>query len=467
MPKPPVKKVPKTPISKPIEKQEAQFEFGTKPVTALTSRQRLGHPMAADYNIPSMSKPSTPSTPKPRPLIESPFPVFWVEVFDTAHQKWFPVDPLVTESHSKPKVFEPPASDRENALSYVLAFEEDGTARDVTKRYAKAYNAKTRKQRVESTHQGDRWWRKAMRPYRRGFTTDADQIEDTELAAAEAREPMPKNITDFKDHPYYALERHLKRNEVLVSTKECGKVAAGRDASKPGGKKLESVFRRKDVKVARSADKWYRLGRDIKIGEIPIKTVEPKKRVDAEDVGEEDRAGTNLYTEEQTELYIAPPVVDGRVPRNTFGNIDVYVPSMVPAGGVHVLEDEAVMAARILGIDYSPALTGFKFKGRHGTPVLKGCVVAEENKEAVDAVVEGIRDEVVKAEDEARTLRALSVWKKFLIGLRIKERVDGYADPNEDEFDEAGEEGGAMDLDSEVSDEYVDDDFGGGGFMVE
>jgi len=286
-----------------------------------------------------MSTPARiPPKPKRKVIQESPYPVFWVEVFDEAHQKWFPVDPLVTETIAKPRVFEPPSNDRENSMSYVIAFEEEGCARDVTKRYTKAYNAKTRKNRVESTPGGERWWRRTMRNYARGWTSDVDQIEDTELASTEAREPMPKNIADFKDHPYYALERHLRRNEVLVRNQAIGRIAAGRDLASPGGKKMENVYRRRDVKVARSADAWYRLGRDVKMGEQPVKTVAPKARPGDEDVGDEpdERAGTNLYTEEQTELYVSPPVVNGRVPKNSFGNLDIFVPSMVPKGGVHI-----------------------------------------------------------------------------------------------------------------------------------
>ena len=302
-------------------------------------RRHLGHPNAADYHLPEMSTPArTPPIPKKRVIRESPYPIFWVEVLDEAHQKWLPVDPLVTETVAKPRAFEPPASDQENNMSYVIAFEEEGCARDVTRRYTKAYNAKTRRNRVESTTGGEKWWRQAMRPYRRGFSSDIDQIEDTELASAEAREPMPKSIQDFKEHPYYALERHLRRNEVLVSTREVGKVAAGRDPRTPGGKRLESIYRRKDVKIARSADAWYRLGREIKIGEQPVKIVIAKRKSDGDDVGDEaeERAGTNLYTEDQTELYIPPPVVNGRVPKNSFGNLDVFVPTMVPEGGIHL-----------------------------------------------------------------------------------------------------------------------------------
>jgi xeroderma pigmentosum group C-complementing protein len=315
-------------------------EIGTN-VTGMYSnpRRRLGHPNAADYALPQFNvSPKAPAKPKKKPIVESPFPVFWVEILDEAHQMWLPIDPLVTDSIAKPRVFEPPMSDRENSMSYVIAFEDSGSARDVTKRYTKAFNAKTRKTRIESTPKGEKWWKRTIKSYDRGWKSDLDQIEDIELSKAEAREPMPKNIIDFKDHPIYALERHLKRNEVLVATQESGKVAAGRDSKLPGGKKMESVYRRRDVKIARSGDAWYRLGRDIKLGEQPVKTVPAKRRPDEMDVVEEfdDRPGTNLYTEDQTELYKAPPIVNGRVPRNAFGNIDIYVPSMVPKGGIHV-----------------------------------------------------------------------------------------------------------------------------------
>lgn len=173
-----------------------------------------------------------------------------------------------------------------------------------------------------------------MRVYERGWISDIDLIEETELTAIEGREPMPKNIADFKDHPTYALERHLKRNEVLVRMQEIGKVAAGRDPKAPGGKRMESVYRRRDVKVGKSADAWYRVGREVKMGEQPIKVAPPK--ANREDDEEDDQAGINLYSIDQTEIYQSPPIVNGRVPKNSFGNLDVFVPTMVPDGGVHI-----------------------------------------------------------------------------------------------------------------------------------
>lgn len=307
----------------------------------LNPRRRLGHANAADYHLPDMTTPSLPvPQPKRKVIHESNYPVYWVEVFDQAYQKWYPVDALVSGTVAKRLVMEPPNVDHENTLSYVVAFERKGRARDVTRRYTKAYSSKTRKNRVESTHGGAKWWGRTMKYFARGRESDedhmahqdADQIEDAELASFESQEPMPKNIMDFKDHPIYALERHLKRNEVIVNLVPSGRVAAGK------GGQMVNVFRRKNVKVAKSADAWYRLGREVKLGETPVKTVPSKQRPETDGFGDEEdtRVDIDLYTEDQTELYEAPPVVNGRVPVNAFGNLDLYVPTMVPKGGVHL-----------------------------------------------------------------------------------------------------------------------------------
>ncbi|KFX89615.1 hypothetical protein V490_06912 [Pseudogymnoascus sp. VKM F-3557] len=446
--------------------------FATRATGApFSARRRLGHPNAADYHIPDTAPPRRlpPPKPKQRRIVESPYPVFWVEVLDEAHQKWMPVD-FVTATVNKPSVFEPPAVDAENTMTYVFSFEEDGAVRDVTRRYTKWYSAKVRKTRVESTEGGSKWLRRALKFYSRGWKTDLDQIEDIELQTIEGREPMPTSIADFKGHPRYVLERDLRRNEVLIDPHEIGKVAAGRDASSAGGKgkKLESVFRRTDVKTVRSADGWYRLGREVKVGEQPMKSRAARKATNNDD----EPGDVALYTEDQTELYEAPPVVNGRVPKNVYGNLDVYVQSMVPKGGVHLPYPDAARAARLLGISYSDAVTGFEFRGRQGTAVVKGVVIASEYQEAVEAVIQGFKDDEWHAKEERRTLAALRMWKRFMVGLRIKERVDAYEIEGEekekvDEYiqdDDEGMQSEEYDMD-EAGGFFPEDD--GGGFVPE
>jgi xeroderma pigmentosum group C-complementing protein len=374
--------------------------------------------------------PTTRPSPNKR-IKDSPYPIFWTEVFSPSIDKWIPVDPLVRHTFNKPRTgFEPPASDRLNSMSYVIAFEDDSSARDVTRRYARQYNAKTRKLRVESTKGGDKWWKRTMAFFERPFPETRDEIEDNELAAREAQEGMPKNVGDFKGHPIFALERHLRRSEVIHPMREAGKISAG------AGGKAESVYRRRDVHVVRSADQWYRKGRDVKGGEQPLKRAVTRQRdrttpMDEYDVAED---GIGLYAEFQTDVYVPPPVVDGRVPRNAYGNLDVYVPSMIPAGAVHVQHPLAARSAKVLGVDYADAVTGFDFKGRQGTAIVNGIVVAAEYREAFVEAIRAMEHDQAQVEQAKRTHLALQMWRRFMTALRIKEKINKeYADDSSNE----------------------------------
>ncbi|PHH73258.1 hypothetical protein CDD80_3928 [Ophiocordyceps camponoti-rufipedis] len=469
----------RTPSKDKSQEALAKYEAMASRITAsspsgATARRRLGHPNAAAHDYKPVGRPSPsvgPAFEAPIKIRESHHPVYWVEVLDTGHQKWQPADPLVTDSFWKPRLLEPPSTDKENCLCYVVAMEADGTAKDVTRRYAKAYTAKTRKLRIESTlDDGEKWWSRVMKLYKQRRTTDLDQIEDGELAGVEAREPMPRNVQDFKDHPVFALQRHLRRNEVLVpEAKPSGTVSAGSRGP------LEKIYRRRDVRVARSVDKWFRLGRLVKANEIPAKWLPKKARPrrslagDGEpEATDEDDPGTPIYRMDQTELYEPPAVCDGRVPKNKFGNIEVYVPSMIPKGAVHVVGQDVTRAALIAGIDYAPALTGFQFQGRHGTAVLSGVVVAAEFEEALRVLMEGLAQQEQERISEERRLGLLAGWRRLLMGLRIRERIWSGVDSDERREAEKQAELEAGLGSSETTEEMdmeMDDE--GGGFLVE
>ncbi|EUC43245.1 hypothetical protein COCMIDRAFT_7285 [Bipolaris oryzae ATCC 44560] len=385
--------------------------------------------------------------PKKQKAYHTPYPVYWVEVLNPAYQKWVPIDVFSTFTVNRPEKLEPPLNFPDNILAYAIAFEDDFSARDVTRRYAKAYNAKTRKYRVNSTPGGTKWWRRTIDFWKRRYPLDRDQVENATLARKEALEGLPNNVQDFKGHPVYVLERHLKHNEVIHPLHQVGKVNCG-SAMNP---KMEPVYRRVNVHTVRTADKWYRMGRDVKLGEQPLKRAKPKRgrrsSIDPDMEGDEeaDEVGAGLFAEFQTELYVPPPVVRGRVPRNVYGNLDLYVPSMCPPGGVHIRHKLASKAARIVGVDFADAITGFSFKGRHGTAIVQGVVVAQEYAEAVQSVIEGMEYQQEEAEAAARRTESLRLWRRFFLGLRIAARVNAI------EID--GEKGPTIDVQDEISKE--------------
>ncbi|KAJ5495862.1 hypothetical protein N7539_000978 [Penicillium diatomitis] len=436
-------------------KDESQRQLS--PPKTPSQQQRIGRPTFQSRPAATTFREKLEITAKPT---ESPYPVFWVEAYNEAIGKWLPIDPIVTKTLAKPSKLEPPASDIYNSMSYVVAFEDDASARDVTRRYAKAFNAKTRKARVESTPNGGKWLNMALAAYEKPFLEDRDDNEFAELTTKSAAEGMPRNLMDFKDHPVYALERHLRRNEVIFPKHVVGHVGLSKAGSKNDN--LETVYRRSDVHVVRSADRWYRLGRDVKVGEQPLKHVTANKAKSgfASDEEDQENEQTPLYAEYQTEVYQPPPVVQGQLPKNAYGNLDVYVPSMVPPGAVHVRHPDAARAANLLGIDYADAVTGFEFRGRRGTAVVSGIVVVKENLEALQETISAIADDRRQAAMEARSEESLRLWRLFLTKLRIADRVKVYASE-----DETMDSGTGRDSSPGSETEYTSHE--GGGFLPE
>lgn len=135
---------------------------------------------------------------------------------------------------------------------------------------------------------------------------------------------------------------------------------------------------------------------------------------------------------------------------------------------ISIADPEASRAARLLAVDYADALTGFEFRGRHGTAILDGIVVATEYQEAIEAVVQGFRDEAAKMHEEMRNLTVLKFWKRFLAGLRIKERIDMYEIEGEDRFVGEVKDQSVTEIpeeaneDMESDDSRYEDDYGGG-----
>jgi xeroderma pigmentosum group C-complementing protein len=102
---------------------------------------------------------------------------------------------------------------------------------------------------------------------------------------------------------------------------------------------------------------------------------------------------------------------------------------MLPEGAAHIPRRGTVKICKRLGIDYAEAVTGFEFGHRMAVPIINGVVIAEEHCDAVMEEWEKEEIERVRKEDEKRTKTALTTWKKFLMGMRIIERVrEEYGD---------------------------------------
>ncbi|CAG8445957.1 14453_t:CDS:10 [Acaulospora morrowiae] len=393
----------------------------------------------------------------PRHYVHDPNspPIFWCEVYFAVHQKWLCVDPI-RAFVNRPKAMEPSSTDKNNVMAYVVAFEQDGYIKDVTRRYTAQWGAKTRKLRIPSTKDGYNWWDETLAYFSRPYEREQDLFEDANLLSMETSERMPTTISAFHNHPLYALERHLKKFEIIIPKQPI----LGRIRGEP-------IYPRRNVKQLHTAETWLREGRQVMEGQQPIKhvksriyTMAKRRAANMAELFNEEPPESGLYGEWQTELYKPDPVVNGKVPKNHYGNVNLFKPSMCPPGGVHLPYNGIGRIAKKFGIDYGEAVVGFDFQSQRCVPVAKGVVVPEEHAEMLlEAWQEHCRN--VEATNEAKRLKEIyDSWRKLILGVQIRQRLkDDYGEkfeeiiPLEDEEEEENEFYHGGDTDEERMDE--------------
>ncbi|QIW99989.1 hypothetical protein AMS68_005507 [Peltaster fructicola] len=398
------------------------------------------------------------------------FPVYWAEVLSPATNRYIPVDPIVLRTIGSTAelvaTFEPRGTkaDRgKQVICYTIAFNADGTAKDVTIRYLKRHQlpGKTkgirmpvervpihnRKGKVKKYEEYE-WFSELMLYYRKPEKkrTIADDLEEsTDLKpfkpSTEEKVLDKESIAWYKASAEFVLEEHLRREEAFLPGSEPVKTFT---AGKGDKIKEHLVFKREDVVNCKTVESWHKEGRGLLPGQQPLKyvpiravTLQRKREIeDAErETGEKLKQG--LYSEAQTDWIIPPPIVNGVIPRNAFGNMDVYVPTMVPAGAVHLPMKGTAKICRRLEIDHAEACTGFEFGNKRAVPVITGVVVAKENATLVRNAWKVEQAEQRRKEDVKRTATSLHWWRKMLMGMRIIDRMRAeYANTSttEDEF---------------------------------
>ena len=409
----------------------------------------------------------TPATPRKRPNAnydrDMPAPTYWTEVISPVTNEVHPVDPLlltpaVVTSPDHLTLFEPRGARADKAkqvFAYVIAYSMDGTAKEVTTRYLKrhmwpgrtkgvrmpvekvpVYNRRGKIKRYEEYD----WFKTVLSGFERGHAQrtavdDLEEAKDLKAVKPEKKEAKgsEETLQGYKSSAEYVLQRHLRREEALrpeakpVRTFLVGKGDKAQE---------ESVYLRKDVEICRTGESWHKEGRAVKTGEHPMKKV-PVRAVTMNrkrEVEEAERDGgqklmQGMYAKDQTDWIIPPPIENGIIPKNAFGNMDCYVPTMVPKGAIHIPLRSTVKICKRLGIDYAEAVTGFEFGKRMAVPIITGVVVAEDNENAV--IEEWEKDEMERRikEEGKREKQALVTWRKWLMGLRIIQRVkEEYGD---------------------------------------
>lgn len=274
-----------------------------------------------------------------------------------------------------------------------------------------------------------------------------DAYEAAELSTAELTEPLPTSLAGFRRHRLYCLESQLTSTQVL---RPRGPVV--------GRFRGEAVFPRSCVQELRTERGWLRAeGRRVAPGAEPVRTVTRRRRRvpvaqaagAAGGQGGRGRAGAAtgrfgapgvagagvraaaaveveeaMFGEWQTDVVDPGEVVDGKVPRSSFGNVELWHWRCLPRGAAHLTVRGAAAAAARLGVDAPPALTGFDFKQGAMVPRVEGVVVPEPMADAVRAAALEAEESRLAAAAVKRRRQVLARWAKLVQGVHLLANVE-------------------------------------------
>ncbi|EDO36142.1 predicted protein, partial [Nematostella vectensis] len=217
--------------------------------------------------------------------------------------------------------------------------------KDVTCRYAPNWLTKTQRQRVDAD-----WWEETLASYR-PKNKKMEELENSLLQEKQQDKPLPQSIGEFKNHPLYVLRRHLLKFEAIYPE----------SAATQGFIRGEAVYSRDCVHLLHTREKWMNEALVVKhlkyvyYAHMCFDIIQNKPVLDGKEPTIE------LFGRWQTEDYKPPPAVDGKVPRNEYGNVELFKPTMLPPGTRHIKIPGIVKMARKLGIDAAQAVIGFDF----------------------------------------------------------------------------------------------------------
>ncbi|KAK3002726.1 hypothetical protein RJ639_018227, partial [Escallonia herrerae] len=397
-------------------------------------------------------------------------PLYWAEVYCSQANltgKWMHVDAVNALIDGEQKV-EAAAAACKTFLRYVVAFAGHG-AKDVTRRYCMKWY------KIASQRINPMWWDAVLAPLKqlesgatgelvhlkeavskehdkvktssdpsnvpgnpaaevlkedgenfdaesstRNFIASRTSLEDMDLETRALTEPLPTNQQAYKNHHLYALERWLTKYQILHPKGPVLGFCSG-----------HPVYPRTCVQTLHTKERWLREGLQVKSNELPAKvlkrSLKPSKgqAFESDHCGEVDRDATiALYGKWQIEPLCLPAAVDGIVPKNERGQVDVWSEKCLPPGTVHLGLPRVFNIAKRLGIDYAPAMVGFEFQHGRSIPVYDGIVVCAEFKDAILEAYAEVEERREAEERKKSEAEALSRWYQLLSSIVIRQDLE-------------------------------------------
>ena len=130
-----------------------------------------------------------------------------------------------------------------------------------------------------------------------------------------------------------------------------------------------------------------------------------------------------LFAEYQTEP-MKIQVVDGKLPENEYGNIEVF--NGVPEGCLHLEQRGLWRACKKLNIQYKSAVVGFDKKSGRMVAIKSGIVILKADKPALMKEYKKLKVEIEAAEKKKLIDEQLGLWKAVFKTMLVKRYMNRH-----------------------------------------
>merc|ERR1711892_1274574 len=259
----------------------------------------------------------------------------------------------------------------------------------------------------------------AVKPKKQSKKPVKKSIKSSMLTKKWNNQEIPINLKKLRVHPKFVAARHVKRYEIIWPTDTAPITQIEIDENT-----VEDVYLRKNVRTLHTRGTWIQKARMVREGEVPAKKIanwmQNKKQNKAKDY-----KGSELFGKWQVDHFQPPVAVNGKVPRNAYGNCDLHHACMLPLGTTWITDLNNGVFSRVcrtLEVDAAKAVIGFHPSRRY--PLTDGYVICKEfEKQVVEAYYEkcGYDDEHKK---EERKMRTRKLWHKAYRGVLIQKKLE-------------------------------------------
>ncbi|KAK0159551.1 hypothetical protein PV327_010648 [Microctonus hyperodae] len=400
--------------NKKRETKKKFTEFKTNN-NSLRNNSKSMHDETIDRRVLSSDEEIAPEDQKN--ILNDGYYYLWAEIYVESEENWICVNVPDDKIHCVSNIYKKLPT----PVLYIIAFNSIGKIKDVTRRYCNNWLTVTRKQRVD-----EKWLNDTLSPWKEA-QTPISIAEDESLLQREMEQPLPKSISECKGHPLYALARHLLKFEALYPP-DCVPLGHLKNG--------EAIYSRHCVHTLRSRETWLKVARVVKPAQEPYKIVKAMPKYDKLSGKTIKDLPLELFGHWQTMAYVPPEAKNGKVPRNEYGNVDLFKKCMLPKGTVHIDLPGLFRVAKKLNIDCVAAVVGFNFGGRGAMPMTQGYVVCEEFEDILREAWEEEQAKVAARAKEKRDKRIWGNWRKLIRGLFIREKIIAKYSSQENEDDD-------------------------------